>query len=100
MFGWRATHVFRRPSHQRQTRHACDASRNGFSLEDERRTRDDEIDGCQLDHPSNLYLFVSQAMAEHDAAANAAAGGGQGSRKEIYTYKAPWTVFAMSWSRR
>jgi len=39
------------------------------------------------------------AMAEHNAATNAPPGE-QGSRKEIYTYKAPWTVFAMSWSRR
>jgi hypothetical protein len=28
------------------------------------------------------------------------AEGGPGQRKEIYTYKAPWTVFSMSWSRR
>jgi hypothetical protein len=33
-------------------------------------------------------------MADHDAAAT------QASRKEIYTYKAPWTVYSMSWSRR
>ena len=26
--------------------------------------------------------------------------GSGGPRKEIYTYKAPWTVFALSWSHR
>ena len=25
---------------------------------------------------------------------------GGGPRKEIYTYTAPWTVFAMAWSNR
>ena len=37
----------------------------------------------------------------------ATAGGGDAGydrdippRKEIYTYQAPWTVFAMAWSRR
>lgn len=33
-------------------------------------------------------------MSDMDAA------GGGGQRKEIYTYAAPWTVFAMAWSHR
>ena len=35
-----------------------------------------------------------------DPAGGGFAEGGPGQRKEIYTYKAPWTVFSMSWSRR
>ncbi len=35
-------------------------------------------------------------MADMDA--SNMPGGGQ--RKEIYTYAAPWTVFAMAWSHR
>ena len=36
----------------------------------------------------------------HQDAASAAAAASNNNRKEIYTYKAPWTVYAMSWSRR
>ena len=36
-------------------------------------------------------------MGDHGFTEDGAAGG---QRKEIYTYKAPWTVFSMSWSRR
>ena len=38
-------------------------------------------------------------MAEH-ANGPYPAEGQPAQRKEIYTYKAPWTVFAMAWSRR
>lgn len=37
-------------------------------------------------------------MAADPAAADGA--GGAAPRKEIYTYQAPWTVYAMAWSRR
>ena len=36
-------------------------------------------------------------MGDHGFTEDGAAGG---QRKEIYTYKAPWTVFSMSWSKR
>jgi hypothetical protein len=37
--------------------------------------------------------LVNLSMADMEA-------GSEGPRKEIYTYKAPWTVFALSWSHR
>lgn len=33
-------------------------------------------------------------------AASTASGGEKSPRKEIYTYKAPWTVFSLAWSNR
>jgi len=41
-------------------------------------------------------------MADHTGVADIADGGeiGDGQRKEIYTYQAPWTVYAMAWSHR
>jgi hypothetical protein len=50
-------------------------------------------------HPVETNLIegtkiIINNMADHDAAAT------QASRKEIYTYTAPWTVYSMSWSRR
>lgn len=45
---------------------------------------------------SLLSVAFPISMAEMDA--SNVPGGGQ--RKEIYTYSAPWTVFAMAWSHR
>jgi len=42
-------------------------------------------------------------MADHMGGTDIADAGGEigdGQRKEIYTYEAPWTIFAMAWSHR
>jgi hypothetical protein len=39
-------------------------------------------------------------MGDANAAQPLPGGGDLAPRKEIYTYQAPWTVFAMAWSRR
>ena len=46
-----------------------------------------------------LESHSSTIMSDPAASGGGEAGGG-GPRKEIYTYAAPWTVFAMAWSRR
>ena len=43
---------------------------------------------------------MADQQHQHQQDAAAAAATLNNNRKEIYTYKAPWTVYAMSWSRR
>ena len=39
-------------------------------------------------------------MIESNNNETSASNTNTGQTKEIYTYKAPWTVFAMAWSNR
>ena len=52
-----------------------------------------------------VFLFLPPAprpcpMADPGAEAAPAVPGGGETKKEIYNYKAPWTVYAMGWSHR
>jgi len=55
---------------------------------------------CLLGKPIDQQSKMSDPNSGGGADAGASGGGGGPPRKEIYTYTAPWTVFAMAWSRR
>eukprot|EP00586_Coscinodiscus_wailesii_P006935 CAMPEP_0172492164 /NCGR_PEP_ID=MMETSP1066-20121228/23205_1 /TAXON_ID=671091 /ORGANISM="Coscinodiscus wailesii, Strain CCMP2513" /LENGTH=387 /DNA_ID=CAMNT_0013261623 /DNA_START=33 /DNA_END=1196 /DNA_ORIENTATION=- len=46
------------------------------------------------------HVESGNAMSSHSSSGMTTDVGGGAQTKEIYTYKAPWTVFALSWSHR
>eukprot|EP00957_Ditylum_brightwellii_P003785 287510-Ditylum_brightwellii.AAC.1 len=63
----------------------------------------DKDDGRYQDNlnRSNTNMTDHQGGSDMTSQTTSSASGiGLAQRKEIYTYKAPWTVFAMAWSNR
>jgi hypothetical protein len=84
---------------------------------DQRHQQHQQQQGQHQQHHQPMQTGIGGAVANSQSAAGANSGMMMGDadnnnnpapqglvdptpRKEIYTYTAPWTVFAMAWSRR